>query len=82
MFTQPLAQLDSRNVPLATSIVARSKSDPSLVAAAIREAVRAIDKDQPVDKVTTMSSVVSASIVGAGWLRLIDQRGLIVNVSI
>jgi putative ABC transport system permease protein len=33
------------------------------VAAAIREAVRAIDKDQPVDKITTMSSVVSASIV-------------------
>jgi len=44
-------------------IVARSKSDPSVVAAAIREAVRAIDKDQPVDKITTMSSVVSASIV-------------------
>ena len=45
-------------------IVARFKSDPSLVAATIREAVKAIDKDQPVDKVTTMSSVVSASIVG------------------
>ena len=44
-------------------IVARSKSDPSVVASAIREAVRAIDKDQPVDKITTMSSVVSASIV-------------------
>ena len=44
-------------------IVARSKSDSSVAAAAIREAVRAIDKDQPVDKLTTMSSVVSASIV-------------------
>lgn len=48
-------------------IVARSKSDPSLVAAAIREAVRAIDKDQPVDKLTTMSSVVNASIAGRSF---------------
>jgi ABC-type antimicrobial peptide transport system permease subunit len=37
------------------------------VAAAVREAVRAIDKDQPVDKVTTMSSVVSASFVGRSF---------------
>ena len=48
-------------------IVARSKSDPSLVAAAVREAVRTIDKDQPVDKVTTMTSVVSASFVGRSF---------------
>ncbi|HET6976213.1 MAG TPA: ABC transporter permease [Pyrinomonadaceae bacterium] len=48
-------------------IVTRSKSDPSLAAATIREAVRAIDKDQPVDKVMTMSSVVSASIVGRSF---------------
>ena len=48
-------------------IVARSKSDPSLVAATIREAVRAIDNDQPVDKMTTMSSVVSASIVSRSF---------------
>ncbi len=48
-------------------VVARSKSDPSLVAATIREAVRAVDKDQPVDKLTTMSSVVSASIVSRSF---------------
>jgi len=48
-------------------IVARSKSEPPLVAATIREAVRAIDKDQPVDKMTTMSSVVSASIVSRSF---------------
>ncbi|HEV8430300.1 MAG TPA: ABC transporter permease [Pyrinomonadaceae bacterium] len=48
-------------------LVARSKSDPSLVAATIREAVRAIDKDQPVDKLTTMSSVVNASIAGRSF---------------
>jgi putative ABC transport system permease protein len=43
-------------------IVARAKSDPASLAAAIRSQVRAIDKDQPVDKVTTMEAVVSASI--------------------
>ena len=48
-------------------IAARSNSDPSLVAAAIREAVRAIDPDQPVDKMMTMSSVVSASFVGRSF---------------
>jgi putative ABC transport system permease protein len=48
-------------------IVVRSKSDPSLVTAAIRDAVRFIDKDQPVDKVMTMASVVSASIVSRSF---------------
>lgn len=43
-------------------LVARTKSDPSLALTAIREAARAIDKDQPIDKVTTMSAVVSSSI--------------------
>ena len=43
-------------------IVVRTKSDPSLLVTAIREAVRATDKDQPIDKVTTMSAVVSKSI--------------------
>ncbi|HEX3247827.1 MAG TPA: ABC transporter permease [Pyrinomonadaceae bacterium] len=48
-------------------LVVRAKSDPSVVTAAIRDAVRLIDKDQPVDKVTMMSSVVSASIVGRSF---------------
>jgi putative ABC transport system permease protein len=43
-------------------IVVRTKSDPLKLAAAIRTEVQAIDKDQPIDKLTTMSSVVSASI--------------------
>jgi putative ABC transport system permease protein len=43
-------------------IVVRTKSDPMNLAAAIRTETRAIDKDQPVDKLTTMASVVSASI--------------------
>ena len=43
-------------------IVVRTKSDPMNLAAAIRNEAQAIDKDQPLDKLTTMSSVISASI--------------------
>ena len=43
-------------------IVVRTKSDPMNLAAAIRTEVQAIDKDQPIDKLTTMASVVSTSI--------------------
>jgi putative ABC transport system permease protein len=43
-------------------IVVRTKSDPLIFADSIRTEVQAVDKDQPVDKITTMSSVVAASI--------------------
>jgi putative ABC transport system permease protein len=43
-------------------LVVRAKSDPAKLAAAIRTEVRGIDQDQPVDKITTMRSVMSASI--------------------
>ena len=43
-------------------IVVRTKSDPMILADLIRTEVQAIDKDQPTDKITTMSSVVGASI--------------------
>jgi putative ABC transport system permease protein len=43
-------------------IVVRTKSDPMNLAAAIRTEVQAIDKDQPIDKLTTMASVVRTSI--------------------
>jgi putative ABC transport system permease protein len=43
-------------------VVARTNSDPSILVTALREAVKAGDRDQPVDKLTTMSSVVSSSI--------------------
>ncbi len=43
-------------------IVVRTKSDPMNLAAAIRTEAQAIDKDQPIDKLTTMASVVGASI--------------------
>ncbi len=43
-------------------VVVRTKSDPLSLAAAIRSEAQAIDKDQPIDKLTTMASVVNASI--------------------
>jgi putative ABC transport system permease protein len=43
-------------------VVVRAKSNPMNLAAALRNEVQAIDKDQPVDKVTTMRAVVNASI--------------------
>jgi putative ABC transport system permease protein len=43
-------------------VVVRTKSEPMNLATAIRTEAQAIDKDQPIDKITTMTSVVSASI--------------------
>ncbi|HEV8366366.1 MAG TPA: ABC transporter permease [Pyrinomonadaceae bacterium] len=43
-------------------LVVRSKSDPLSLAAEIRGEVQSIDKDQPVDKITTMRSVMNSSI--------------------
>jgi len=43
-------------------VVVRAKVDPANLAAAIRSEVQSIDKEQPVDKITTMRSVVNSSI--------------------
>lgn len=43
-------------------VVVRTKSDPTYLTESIRQEVQSIDKDQPIDKVTTMSAVVSQSI--------------------
>jgi len=43
-------------------IVVRAKIDPINLAAAVRREVQTLDKDQPVDKITTMRSVVRTSI--------------------
>src|SRR6185295_8922792 len=43
--------------------LAQARADHETIATTIREAVSTIDKDQPVDKLTTMSAVVSRSIV-------------------
>jgi putative ABC transport system permease protein len=43
-------------------IVVRTKSDPLMLSDSIRTAVKGLDKDQPVDKITTLTAVVRASI--------------------
>jgi len=43
-------------------LVARTASDSSGIASAIRDEVRAIDKDQPVDDINTMEQLLSASV--------------------
>ncbi len=46
------------------TIVVKSGPPPSAVAAPVREALRQIDRDQPVTRVRTMNDVVEASIGG------------------
>ena len=43
-------------------LVVRAKSDPLNLAASIRAEAQSIDKDQPVDKISTMRSMVNSSI--------------------
>lgn len=43
-------------------IVLRTKGDPASFGSVVRREVQAIDKNQPIDKIMTMSSVVSSSI--------------------
>jgi predicted permease len=43
-------------------IALRTSGDPAALSAAVRREVHAIDKNQPVDKLMTMSSLVSSSI--------------------
>ncbi len=43
-------------------LVARTASDSSGIASAIRDEVRAIDKDQPIDDINTMEQRLSASV--------------------
>jgi putative ABC transport system permease protein len=48
-------------IPNATLVV-RGRGDPALLTGSLREAVRALDSDLPVDKVAPMSEVVAASL--------------------
>ena len=43
-------------------VVARTKGDPSSLAAEVKNQVLAVDKDQPVNNVRTMEQIISASI--------------------
>ncbi|MEO8031617.1 MAG: ADOP family duplicated permease [Gemmatimonadota bacterium] len=45
----------------ALTLVVRSRSDPTLLASALRQAVWSVDKDQPIVRVATMAQLVESS---------------------
>jgi putative ABC transport system permease protein len=47
------------------SVVLRTGGDPARLAGALREAVRSIDGDLPIERVLPMESVVAASLAGS-----------------
>jgi putative ABC transport system permease protein len=47
------------------SIVLRTEGEPSRLAGALRETVRSIDSDLPIERVRTMETVVSESLAGS-----------------
>ena len=47
------------------SVILRSEGDPTQLAGAVRDAVRAIDSDLPVEQVKTMETVVRESLAGS-----------------
>jgi len=57
----PYAQ-ERRGFVTPRDLVLRTKGDPASVAAAVRQAVWAVDKDQPISNVQTMSEVFSAAV--------------------
>jgi putative ABC transport system permease protein len=50
-----------QNARIFTGVVARAAGDPVRVAAAVREAIWSVDRDQPVWKIRTLDSMVAAS---------------------
>ena len=60
-FYVPYAQ-ERRSFMAPRDLVVRTKSDPALIAAAVRRAVWSVDKDQPVSNVRTLHQVFSAAI--------------------
>jgi putative ABC transport system permease protein len=60
-FYVPYAQ-ERRSFVAPRDLVVRTKSDPVLIAAAVRKAVWSVDKDQPVSNVRTLDQVFAAAI--------------------
>ena len=56
----PYAQVDN-NFPL--NLLVRSRADPTLLTAALRETIRRSDPDQPVSNVLTMNAILSSVLV-------------------
>ena len=59
---QPLAQLDAPFFLSHLSVVARTAGDPASLAPAMRDAVHAIDVDQPVQSLGAMTSLITSTI--------------------
>jgi len=53
---------DRRGFTAPKDLIVRTKSDPTSIAAAVRQAIWAVDKDQPVSNVRTMEQVFSATV--------------------
>jgi putative ABC transport system permease protein len=74
----PYAQLEN-NFPL--NLVVRTSGDPASATAAVREAVHAIDPDQPISNVMTMNENLSGVLVterfGAILMSLLAASGLL-----
>ena len=60
-FYVPYAQ-ERRSFMAPRDLVVRTKNDPGSIASAVRQAVWAVDKDQPVSNVRTLDQVFSAAI--------------------
>ena len=60
-FYVPYAQ-ERRSFVAPRDLVVRTKSDPAVIARAVREAVWSVDKDQPVSNVRTLDQVFAAAI--------------------
>ena len=60
-FYVPYAQ-EGRSFMAPRDLVVRTKSDPGVISAAVRNAVWEVDKDQPVSKVRTLDQVFAAAI--------------------
>jgi predicted permease len=60
-FYVPYAQ-ERRSFMAPRDLVVRTKSDPASIASAVRQAVWAVDKDQPVSNVRTLDQVFAAAI--------------------
>ena len=60
-FYVPYAQ-ERRSFVAPRDLVVRTKSDPAVIAAAVRQAVWSVDKDQPVSNVRTLDQVFATAI--------------------
>ena len=67
----PYAQVEN-SFPV--NLVVRANGDPTSLTAAVREAIRAIDPDQPVSNVMTMNTNLSGVLVTERFSAVLWQR--------